>query len=157
MKTLMFCLFLVVFPLVKGQIGSEKEMKMLAIILGTRIECTSIDSKAFLSLGSKIPINEKNYVGLRGHFNWWDLPGRKFIVIPELDYFRKIASFEENKPIVTGLYAGAGITPNAVSPKFGVNLYYFLTAELGYNYEFTPYKHFSTEGFRFSFGINIVY
>lgn len=143
--------------LFKSQMGNDTEMKKLAIILNTRIEATSIDNKAFFSIGSKLPINEKNYVGLRGHFNWWDLPDRKFIVIPELDYFYKIASYEDNKAIIRSLYAGAGITPNAVSPKFGINFYYFFTCELGYNFEYTPYKHFSTEGFRFSFGINLIY
>lgn len=157
MKTLLLYLFLLLFSSFNGQIGNDEELKKIAIILNTRIELTSIDNKAFFSFGSKIPINETNYVSLRGHFNWWDLPKRKFIVIPELDYFNKIASYEKDKAIIRSLYVGAGITPNAVSPKFGVNFYHLFTAELGYNYEFRPYKYFSTEGFRFSVGINFVY
>ena len=138
------------------QLGSSKDWKIVAIILCTRIEGTSIDNKAFLSFGPKIPITEKDYISLRGHFNWWDLPNRKFIVIPELDYVRKISSFDMEKNIITGFYTGVGITPNAVSPKFGVNFFSFFTTELGYNLEFAEYKHFPTEGFRFSVGINFL-
>jgi len=115
-----------------------------------------MNDKSFLSFGPKIPINENNYVSLRGHFNWWDTPERKFIVIPELDYFRKVATFEGDKNMIKYLYAGVGIT-NAVSPKFGIVFYHFISAEAGYNFEYEPYKHFSTSGFRFSLGFNLVF
>lgn len=157
MKTLSTGLLFISLSLFKGQIGNDEEMKKLAIILNTRIEMTSIDKKVFLSVGPKIPINENNYLSVRGHFNWWDLPGRKFTVIPELDYFHKIISFKDDQSIIKSLYAGAGITPYAVTPKLGVNFYYFFTAELGYGHEFNTYKYFPTGGFRFSFGINLVY
>lgn len=157
MKTFILSALLFCFSLSKGQIGKDEDLKKLMMILATRIECTSIDNKAFFSFGPKIPIgeNSNHWIILRGHFNWWDLEGRKFIVIPELDYFYKIASFEKNKNVIRGLYIGAGITPNAVSPKLGINFYYFFTAELGYNFEYKQYKQFPTEGFRFSFGINL--
>ncbi|MCW3159913.1 hypothetical protein [Chryseobacterium oryctis] len=158
MKNLILCCTVLFCSLFKAQIGRDKEWESAILILSTRIECTSFDNKGFLSIGMKIPSeNGKNYYSLRGHFNWWDLPERKFIVIPELDYFHKIKSFEGQKAVIRSLYLGAGITPNAVSPKFGINFYYFFTAELGYNYEFTPYKHFSTKGFRYSWGINLVF
>ncbi|WP_312078598.1 hypothetical protein [Chryseobacterium sp.] len=157
MKNLIIGITVLLCPFFKSQYGSDKDWKIIELILSTRIEATSIDNKAFFSFGPKIPINENNYVSLRGHFNWWDLPDRKFIVIPELDYFRKIATFEDDKNMIKHLYAGAGITPNAISPKFGVNFYYFFTAELGYNFEYRTYKYFPTEGFRFSFGINLVF
>lgn len=157
MRVLIFCFFLTGISLFKGQIEREGELKKFAVILSTRIEATSIDNKSFLSFGPKIPIDDNNYVSLRGHFNWWDLPHRKFIVIPELDYFHKVISFEKDEAVIKSLYAGAGITPNAVSPKFGINFYYFFTAEFGYNIEYNTYKYFPTEGFRFSFGINLVY
>ncbi|MGI9652023.1 hypothetical protein [Chryseobacterium sp. RLHN22] len=157
MKNLILVTLLLSSFLFKSQIGSEKDWKIIGLILSTRIEATSIDNKAFFSFGPKIPINENNYVSLRGYFNWWDLPDRKFIVIPELDYFRKVATFEGDKNMIKHLYAGAGITPNTVSPKFGINFYYFFTAELGYNFEYKTYKYFPTEGFRFSFGVNLVF
>jgi len=156
-KNLIVVMVMIFSSSFKSQIGNEKDWKIIGVIISTRIEATSIDDKVFFSFGPKIPINENNFVSLRGHFNWWDLPDRKFIVIPELDYFRKIATFKGDKNMIKHLYAGAGITPNAISPKLGVNFYYFFTAELGYNFEYTTYKHFPTEGFRFSFGINLVY
>lgn len=157
MKTLMIIIFFTSISFFKGQIGNERDWKIVAIIVSTRIEATCIDKKVFFSFGPKIPVNENNFVSLRGHFNWWDLPDRKLIVIPELDYLHKVASFEKDRAVITNLYLGAGITPNAVSPKFGINLYYLFTIELGYNYEFDTYKHFSTQGFRFSSGINIIF
>jgi len=157
MKVLVFYFFLASVPLFKGQIGNDKGWKVVEIIVSTRIEVTSIDDKAFFSFGPKIPIDENNNVSLRGHFNWWDLPDRKFIVIPELDYFHKVLSFKKNKAIIKSLYAGAGITPNAVSPKLGINFYHFFTLESGYNIEYNTYRYFPTKGFRFSFGINLVY
>lgn len=153
----MIGIIMLLCPFFKAQYGSDKDWKIIGIIISTRIEATSIDNKAFFSFGPKIPINENNYVSLRGHFNWWDLPDRKLTVIPELDYLRKVASFGGNKNMIKHLYAGAGITPNAVAPKFGVNLFYLFSAELGYNFEYKTYEHFPTEGFRFSFGINLVY
>lgn len=157
MKFCIVCVLLFCFSLSKGQIGNHEDLKKLITILATRIEATSMDNRAFFSLGPKIPIDKKlnHWIGLRGHFNWWDLKDRKFIIIPELDYFYKIVSFEKNKDIIKGFYLGAGITPNAVSPKLGVNFYYFFTAEVGYNLEYKKYKHFPTEGFRFSLGINL--
>lgn len=157
MKNLIIGIIMLLCPFFKAQYGSDKDWKIIGIIISTRIEATSMDNKAFFSFGPKIPINENNYVSLRAHFNWWDLPDRKLIVIPELDYFHKIASFEGDKNVIKHLYAGAGITPNAVLPKFGVNFFYLFSAELGYNFEYKTYKHFPTEGFRFSFGINFVY
>lgn len=157
MRVLIFWFFLTGILLCKGQVTREGEFKKLAVILSTRIEATGIDGNVFFSFGPKIPINDNNYVSLRGHFNWWDLPDRKFIVIPELDYFHKIISFKKDDAVIRSFYAGAGITPNAVSPKFGINFYYFFTAEFGYNIEYNTYKYFPTEGFRFSFGINLVY
>lgn len=156
MKNFILCAFLFFFSLFKCQVGSSKDWMIVGIILSTRLEATSIDNKAFFSFGPKIPINENNYVSLRGHFNWWDLPKRKFIVIPELDYFRKIASSSESKAIITNFYLGAGITPNAISPKFGINFYSFFSTEFGYNFEYNTYKHFPTNGFRFSLGFNFV-
>lgn len=113
-------------------------------------------TKSFFSFGPKLPIDENNYIGLRGYFNWWDLPGRKFIVIPELDYFRKITSFERERAVATSLYTGVGVSPYAVAPKMGITFYHLFTAELGYNWEFNPYKHFPVKGFRFSVGANFV-
>lgn len=156
MKNLIVCIAVFFSISLKSQLGNEKDWKILGIILSTRLEATSVGNKAFVSFGPKIPINENNYVSLRGHFNWWDARGRKFTVIPELDYFRKIASFDGSKTIVTNLYLGGGLTPNAVSPKFGVNFYSLFTAELGYNFEYNTYRHFPTEGFRFSLGFNFV-
>lgn len=154
MKSLIVCIAVFFSISLKSQLGNEKDWKIVGIIMCTRLEATSIDNKAFLSLGPKIPINENNYVSLRGHFNWRDVPGRKFIVIPELDYFRKIGSFSDDS--ITNLYLGAGITPNTVSPKVGVNFIHLFSAEFGYNFEYDTYKHFATEGFRFSIGINLV-
>ncbi|MBP2617989.1 hypothetical protein [Chryseobacterium jejuense] len=157
MKNLILCIVVSVCSFCKAQIGSDKDWAIIGAILCTRIEATSMGNKAFLSIGPKIPINENNYVSLRGHFNWWDLHGRKFIVIPELDYFRKIASFEKYNPIVTSLYTGSGVSPYTISPKFGVTFYKFFTAEMGYNWEFEKYKHFPMKGFRFSIGANFVF
>lgn len=141
---------------VNAQIGSQKDWAIIGAIICTRLELTVMNEKSFLSFGPKIPLNENNYVSLRGHFNWWDTPERRFIIIPELDYFYKIADFKE-KSIITNLYTGAGITPNAMSPKFGIVFYHFFSTEAGYNYEYRPYKHFSTAGFRFSLGFNLVF
>lgn len=157
MKKLIFCLFIFCFSLLKSQYGSGKDWLVVGIILCTRIEFTSIDNKAFVSFGPKIPINENHYVSLRSHFNWWDLSGRKFIVIPELDYMYKYASFDKYKDILNHIYVGAGVTPNAVSPKFGLNFYHLFSAEFGYNFEYNTYKFFSTKGFRFSTGINFIF
>jgi hypothetical protein len=157
MRILTACLFLTGISLFKSQVTREGEFKKFAVLLSTRIEATNIDDKAFFSVGPKIPINDNHYISLRGHFNWWDLPGRKFILIPELDYFYKFISYEKNDAVIRSLYAGAGITPNAFSPKFGVNFYYFFTTEFGYNIEYNTYKYFPTKGFRFSFGINLVF
>lgn len=155
MKKLLLAVFIGFSLFINAQqIGSSKDWKIIAIILCTRIEGTSIDNKAFFSFGPKIPITEKDYISLRGHFNWWDLPNRKFVVIPELDYVRKIATFDKEKNIVSVLFTGVGITPNAVSPKFGVSFFYLVSAEVGYNFEFNEYKHFPTEGFRYSIGFN---
>ena len=79
------------------EIYSGKTDKLLDLIIPTRIELTSMDEKAYLSFGPKFVINEKNYIGLRGHFNWWDADGRKFILIPELDYIYRMYKFEENR------------------------------------------------------------
>lgn len=158
MKKLLILTLLLIIGLSKAQqFGNKKDWVIVALIACTRIEITSIDEKAFFSFGTKYPLTDKDYVGLRGHFNWWDLPERQFIVIPELDYFRVIKSFEKDKEIVRRIYLGAGVTPNAVSPKLGINFYYFLTAEVGYNFEYNTYKHFPTKGFRYSFGINIIF
>lgn len=88
---LSFCSF------VNAQIGNKKDWAIIGSIICTRLELTIMNDKSFLSFGPKIPLNENNYVSLRGHFNWWDTPERKFIVIPELDYFYKIADFKEKK------------------------------------------------------------
>lgn len=157
MKKMFFIVFIGLSLSINAQIGNSKDWKIIAIILCTRIEATSIDNKAFFSFGPKIPITEKDYVSLRGHFNWWDLPDRKLIVIPELDYVRKIATFDKEKDIISGLYTGVGITPNAVSPKFGVGFYHLISAEVGYNFEFNEYKHFPTKGFRYSLGFNFFF
>lgn len=125
MKNIIIITLILFCPLFKSQIGGNKNCKIIGLALSTRIEMTAIDNKAFLSFGPKIPIDENNYVSLRGHFNWWDLPDRQFVVIPELDYFRKIATFEGDKNVIKHLYMGAGITPNAVYPKFGANLLFF--------------------------------
>ena len=154
MKKLIFCTLIFLSSFCKAQYGDNEKGHLLMLAIFTRIEMTSIDEKAFLSFGPKIPISEKDYISLRGHFNWWDLPGKKFVVIPEFDYIRTIATFEDGNPVISNLYAGVGITPYAVSPKFGVAFYHLFTAEVGNNFEFNEYKHFSTKGFRFSIGLN---
>ena len=154
-------LLILIFPLFIGfsnaQIGNQKDWTIIAAIIATRLELTVMDDKSFMSFGPKIPINDKHYVSLRGHFNWWDTPDRKLVVIPELDYLYKVASFEKNKAIITNLYTAAGVSPNAISPKVGINFCHFLSAEAGYNFEYNAPKHFSTEGFRFSLGFNVIF
>ncbi|SDQ34231.1 hypothetical protein SAMN05421664_1231 [Chryseobacterium soldanellicola] len=147
----------------KGQImqnvfNNSQPNKLAQTALLTRIELTGLRDKAFLSLGTKIPIDEWNYVGVRGHFNWWDESSRKFFIIPELEYIRKITSYpmEAHRTIVTGIYASGGISPNFVSLKLGIVCYHFLSIEAGYNFNFKEHSHFQTKGFRFSIGINIL-
>lgn len=157
MKKLVLLIFIAVFSLVKSQLGGTKEQwTLITLLAGTRIELTSIDQKGFLSFGTKLPINEKNYIGIKGHFNWWDLPGRKFIVIPELDYFRKVTSFKDDS-IITSIYAGTGLNPYSVSPKLGTSFYHIFSVELGYDIEYNSYKHFPMRGFRYCLGFNIVF
>jgi len=156
MKNFVLIIALSFSSFVNAQIGNKKDWAIIGSIICTRLELTIMNDKSFLSFGPKIPLNENNYVSLRGHFNWWDTPERKFIVIPELDYFYKVADFKE-KSMITNLYTGAGITPYAVSPKFGIVFYHFISAEAGYNIEYEPYKYFSTSGFRFSLGFNLVF
>ena len=151
----MFCAILFIGTFSKAQ--SSDDWKILSIIMGIRLEMTSLDNKAFLSFGPKYPINDKNYLSLRGHFNWWDFPDRKLIVIPELDYIYKVATIESDMALITNLYTGVGISPYAISPKAGINFYNLFSAEFGNNFEFNPYRHFSTKGFRFSIGINLIF
>ena len=131
--------------------------KLLQTILMTRIELTDLNNKTFLSIGTKIPIDRNNYIGVRGHFNWWDESNRKFLVIPELEYIRKITSYPMivHKTIVTDFYASGGISLNSISPKLGIICYRFFSIEIGYNFDFKDYSYFQTKGFRFSVGINI--
>jgi hypothetical protein len=133
----------------KAQFSEIKKDKLLTLAIMTRIEATNIDGKAFLSVGSKIPLDDRSYVGLKGHFNWWDLPGRKFIVIPELDYIRTTATFEDKNPFIPNLYTGVGISPYAVSPKFGIVFYHFFAVEVGNNFEYNEYKYFPQKVFGF--------
>ena len=56
----------------KAQFEEIKEKKWLVILVSTRIEGTSMDNKAFWSIGTKLTDGDKNYYILRGHFNWWD-------------------------------------------------------------------------------------
>ena len=157
MKKISILIFLFMIALSYAQIGSKKDWAIVGAIISTRLELTVMNEQSYASFGPKIPINDHHYVSLRGHFNWWDTPGRKLIVIPELDYLYKVASFEKNKPIITNLYAAAGLSPYAIAPKFGVNFYHFISAEAGHNFEYNPYKYFSTEGFRFSLGFNLIF
>ncbi len=147
-------LFMVSF--FNAQIGNRKDWAIIATILATRMEVTVMNGKSFASFGPKIPVDEKNYVSVRGHFNWWDVQNRKLIIIPELDYLYRINEFKRKK-FISNLYTGAGISPNTFAPKFGLVIYNFLSVEAGYNLEFKPYRHFSTEGFRLSFGLNFIY
>ncbi|CAI8739285.1 hypothetical protein [Chryseobacterium sp. IT-36CA2] len=149
--TLIITVFLCGF--LQAQFEEIKEKRGLAMLLCTRIEGTSMDRKTFLSIGTKLT-DGYNYYSLRGHFNWWD--ERKLLVIPEFDYFRKVVSFRDGAE-VSSLYAGAGISPYAVSPKAGINFYHFFCAEFGYNFEYNTYKPFPIEGFRFGIGINLVF
>ncbi len=155
MKNIVLGAFLLFFSWGKSQLGNDKGWKIVAVILSTRIEGTSLGDKTFLSVGMKLPSEDtRNYYSLRGHFNWWD--ERKLLIIPEFDYFRKIKAFGD-EDLITSLYAGAGVSPYAASPKFGVTFCHFFTGEAGYNFEYNTYKHFPVKGFRYSFGFNIVF
>ncbi|WP_300686328.1 hypothetical protein [Chryseobacterium sp.] len=154
MKRFVFGIAIFLYSFVKAQFEEIKENKGLIILLSTRIEASVMDNKAFLSIGTKLPDGDKNYYSLRGHFNWWDR--RKLLVIPEFDYFRKVVSFRDGAE-VNALYAGAGISPYAVSPKAGINIYHFLSVELGYNFEYNTYKPLPTKGFRYGLGINLIF
>ncbi|MFC6269076.1 hypothetical protein [Frigoriflavimonas asaccharolytica] len=135
----------------------KNDDEILDLLIPTRIELTIFDDKSYFSVGPKYALNEKNYIGLRGHFNWWDADGSKLIVVPELDYIYRISTYDASKSMITSLQTGVGITPNAISPKIGFTFYHFLTAELGNNFQFKEYENFTTKGFRLSFGINIIF
>lgn len=156
MKKVILSILILICSFYKAQIGSSKDWEKIAIILCTRIEGTMIDDKAFFSVGTKIPFDDTNYISLRGHFNWWDTPERKFTVIPELDYIRKVASFDDDG-VINSLYAAGGISLNYISPKAGLTIYHFLTFEFGYNFEYHQNKYYDTRGFRGSFGINLIF
>ncbi|UTX50681.1 hypothetical protein [Chryseobacterium sp. MA9] len=154
MKKLALIIAIFLCGFLQAQFEEIKEKKWLVILLSTRIEGTSMDNKAFLSIGTKLTDGDKNYYSLRGHFNWWD--ERKLLVIPEFDYFRKVVSFRDDAE-VSSLYAGAGVSPYAVSPKAGISFYHFFCAEFGYNFEYNTYKPFPIKGFRYGMGINLVF
>lgn len=60
--TIFLCGFL------KAQFEEIKEKEWLVFLLSTRIEGTSMDNKAFLSIGTKLTDGDKNYYSLRGYF-----------------------------------------------------------------------------------------
>ncbi len=56
--------------------------------------------------------------------------------------------------MITNLYTGAGITPQCGVSKIWNSFFtIFISAEAGYNFEYEPYKHFSTLRFQIFFGI----
>lgn len=71
MKTFIVSALFFCFSLSKGQIGKDEDLKKLIIILATRIEGTSIDNKAFFSLGPKIPMGK--------NLNHWIKIGRAHV------------------------------------------------------------------------------
>lgn len=144
--------------IMQGVFENSKPSKLAQTALLTRVELTGLRDKTFFSIGTKIPIDEWNYVGFRGHFNWWDESNRKFFIIPELEYIRELGFYPmvAHKTIVTDFYASGGISPNFVSSKLGIVCYHFFSIEAGYNFNFKEHSHFQTKGFRFSIGINIL-
>lgn len=156
MKKLLLIISIALFGFSKAQLGDSKSWTPVAILMCTRVEGTIIHDNAYFTLGTKIPFNEKNYISLRGHFNWWDAENRKFTVIPELDYIRNVKKFSDDAGL-SNIYVSGGISPNYVSPKVGINLYHIFGAEIGYNFNFRENKNLETKGLRGSVGINFIF
>lgn len=156
MKKLILIISIFLFGFSKAQLGDSKAWAAVAILMCTRAEGTIINDNAYFTLGTKVLFNEKNYIGLRGHFNWWDTENRKLTVIPEIEYLRNVKKFNADASL-TNMYVSGGVSPNFVSPKIGVNLYNIFGAEIGYNFNFRENKNLETKGLRGSVGINLIF